>query len=206
MNTTNRGVNRTILFIVGVMLISIGGATVAAVSWPPVGDLWKNWLSIGVDWMVTADQASRISEATTLSWFTLGVVTFLMLIVVTAVTVIARLGGGRSSVVIREEPTSGSTDGAVTIRQGFAADAITQSLASHEEILYSKVTTRTLWGTDVLHVSITPRQNTSPVDVAETATKIVDRLTTVLGRDISTLVSIHSGIRSRLAADQRRVN
>lgn len=205
MNATNRGVNRAILFTVGVLLIGVGGATVIAMLWPVAGDLWKSWLSAGADWMVSADQASRVSEATTVSWFTLAVLTFLVLVVVVAVIVIARLGGGRSSVVIREERGTGA-QGSVTILHGFAADAITQSLASQEEILSSKVNARRLGGADVLHVSVTPRQNVSPVDVAETVTGLVDRLTTLLGREISTVVTIHSGIRSRLAADQSRVN
>lgn len=205
MNATNRGVNRVILLIAGILLICVGSATVMPILWPVAGDLWKGWLSTGVDWMVSADNASRISEATTVSWFTLAFLTLLVLLVVITVLVVARLGGGRSSVVIREE-AEGEVQGSVTIRGGFAADAITQSLASHDEILSSKVNARRLWGADVLHVSVTPRQNVSPVEVAETVTGLVDRLATLLGREISTLVTIHSGIRSRLAADQSRVN
>lgn len=205
MNATNRGVNRATLFIVGVLLIGVGGAAVMAMLWPEAGDLWKRWSSTWVDWMVSTDQTSRISEATTLSWFTLAILALLVLIVVIAVIVTARLGGGRSIVVIREEPGTGA-QGSVTIRHGFASDAIAESLASREEILSSKVNARRLWGTDVLHVSVTPRQNVSPVEVAETVTGLVDRLTLLLGREISTIVTIHSGIRSRLAADQSRVN
>ena len=196
MNATNRGVNRAILFIVGVLLIGVGGAAGMAMVWPVAGNLWKSWSSTGVDWMVSADKASRLSEATAVSWFTLAVLALLALVVIVAVIV---LGGGRSSVVIREEAGTG-VEGAVTVRQGFAADAITQSLASHEEISSAKVNVRRLRGTDVLHVSVTPRQNVSPADVAETVTGLVDRLATLLGREISTIVTIHSGIRSRLAA------
>lgn len=205
MNATNRGVNRAVLFIVGVLLIGVGGATVMAMLWPVAGDLWKRWSSTGADWMVSADQASRISEATTVSWFTLAILALLALMVVIAVIVIVRLGGGRSIVVIREEAGTGA-QGSVTIRHGFAADAITRSLESREEILSSKVNARRLWGAEVLHVSVTPRQNVSPAEVAETVAGLVDRLATLLGREIATIVTIHSGIRSRLAADQSRVN
>lgn len=205
MNTTNRGVNRAILCVVGLLLIGIGGAGVLARLWPAAGEVWTRWSSAGVDWMVRADQSSRVSDSTTLSWFTLAVLALLTLLVVIAVIVIARLGGGRSSVVIREEAGSGA-HGAVTIRHGFAADAITQSLASDDAILSAKVSARRLWGADVLHVSVTPRQNVSPAEVAATVTGLVDRLATLLGRELATVVTIHSGIRSKLAADQSRVH
>lgn len=115
MNATNRGVNRVILLIAGIFLICVGSATVMPILWPVAGDLWKSWLSTGVDWMLSADNASRISEATTVSWFTLAFLTLLVLLVVITVLVIARLGGGRSSVVIREE-AEGEVQGSVTIR------------------------------------------------------------------------------------------
>jgi len=205
MNATNRGVNRVILFVVGVTMIGAGGAVVMAMLSPDAGNLWQSWLATGAEWTVSADERSRISAATTLSWFTLGILALLVVVVIIAVMIIARLGGGRSSVVIREEAGAG-TQGSVTIRHGFAADAITQSLAAHDEILSSRVNARRLWGADLLHVSVTPRQNTSPVDIAETVTGLVDRLASLLGREVPTLVTIHAGIRSRLAADQSRVD
>ena len=205
MNATNRGLNRVILFVVGVILIGMGAAAVMAILSPDAGRLWKSGLATGVEWMLSADERSRISDATTFSGLTLGILALLAVVVIVAVMVIARLGGGRSGVVIREEAVAGA-QGSVTIRHGFAADAITQSLAAHDEILSSKVGARRLWGADLLHVSVTPRQNASPVDVAETVTDLVDRLAQLLGREVPTLVTIRSGIRSRLAADQSRVD
>lgn len=205
MNATNRGLNRVILFVVGVLLIASGGAVTTAMLWPMAGDLWKTGISSAVAWMQDAHEASLISEATTLSWFVLALLFVLLLVVVAAVLVIAQLGGGRSNVAVRFERGEGA-QGAVTIRQAFASDAITHSLRGHGEILSSRVSTRRLRGEDVLHVSVTPRQNVSPVNVASTVTDLLDNLAVVMGRETPTLVSIRSGIRSRLAADQSRVN
>lgn len=205
MNATNRGVNRIVLFVVGVVLIAVGGAAAVAAGWPVAGDVWEDGMSSAVGWMRGADRASRLSEATSMSWFTLGVLFVLLLIVIIAVTVVARLGGGRSSMVIHEEAEEG-VRGSVTICRGFASDAITHSLSFRDEILSSRVTGRRIRGTDVLHVSVTPRRTASPVGVAETVTRLVDNLVTLTGRDTPTLVSIRSGVRSRLAADQSRVN
>ncbi|MEB4613719.1 hypothetical protein [Leucobacter sp. M11] len=197
--------NRIILLVTGLILLASGAAAATAMLSPVAGEVWRTSMTTTRDWMVHADQATRISEATTASWFTVALLALLLLVVVLAIVVIARLGGGRSSRVIREEACEG-VQGAVTIRHGFAVDAITRALTGREEILSARVDTRRVRGADVLHVSVTPRQNTSPADVAGTVTMLVDNLATLTGRETPTLVSIRSGIRSRLAADQSRVN
>lgn len=205
MNATNRGVNRVILCFAGVLLIAVGGAAALSVLWPAAGDAWTRWSQAGLEFMTGADADTRISEATTVSWFTLAVLALLVLVVVIAMVVIAKLGGGRSSVVLREEAGEGVL-GAVTVRQEFVADVLTHSLSSRDEFLAVRVNTRRLRGTDVLHVGVTPRQNLSPVEVASTVDELVEHLEALLGRETPTLVTIHSGIRSKLAAEQSRVS
>lgn len=204
MNATNRAVNRTLLLVTGLLLVAAGVATVTASAWPVVGESWSAGLAAAVTWMQDAERLTRISDATTLSAFTIGLLALLLIAVVIGLVVISRLGGGRSSTVVRSEPGEGA-QGSVAIRQGFAADAITHSLSGREEILSSRVSAHAVRGTDVLHVSVTPRQNTSPVEVATTVTRLVDNLATLTGRKTPTYVSVHSGIRSRLAADRSRV-
>lgn len=205
MNATNRGTNRTVLLLAGLLLLAAGACTVLTSVWPVAAQNWEAWAGTAVSWMQGADESSRLSEATTVSGLTIGVLAVLLVIVVVAVVVIVRAGGGRSSVVIREESGDGA-QGSVVIRQRFASDAITHSLASRSEILTSRVSASRVRGEDVLHVSVTPRQNTSPVDVAETVTRLVDNLTVLTGRETPTLISIRSGVRARLAADRPRVN
>ncbi|BDZ37859.1 hypothetical protein [Microbacterium suwonense] len=204
MNATNRAVNRTLLLVTGLLLVAAGATAVTASAWPVVGESWSAGLAAAVTWMQDAEGLTRISDATTLSAFTIGLLALLLITVVIGLAVISKLGGGRSSTVVRSEPGE-DAQGSVTIRQGFAADAITQSLTGHSEILASRVSAHRVRGTDVLHVSVTPRKNTSPVEVAATVTRLVDNLATLTGRETPTYVSVHSGIRSRLAADRPRV-
>jgi hypothetical protein len=204
MNATNRGVNRIVLLLAGMVLLTAGAAVLLATVWPVASAIWGDWSRAAISWMQRADDASRVSTTSTLSGFTISVLAVLLLIVVAAVVVIARLGGGRSSVMIRDDSADG-TPGAVVIRQGFASDAITGSLASRRDILASRVSASRVRGEDVLHVSVTPRQNTSPVEVAETVTRLVDNLATLTGRQTATCISIHAGVRARFAADRPRV-
>lgn len=204
MNATNRALNRIVLFAVGVVLVGAGAGVAMAALWPAARKVWQHIMTSASGWLSAMDRTFRISEATTVSWFTVAVLAALLLIVVAAVIVIACLGGGASTAVIREEAADGP-QGAVTIRDGFASDAITHSLSSKDEILSSRVSARRIRGANVLHVSVTPRQNTSPVYVAKTVTTLIDNLTTLTGRMTPTLISIRSGIRSKIAADQSRV-
>lgn len=205
MNATNRGVNRFVLFVVGLVLLVAGGAAVTASLWPAAGEVWGSSLSTATDWMREADRNTLVSDSTSLSWFVLGVLAVLLVIVIVAVVIIARLGGGRRSAVIRDDSMEG-VYGPVTIRNEFASDAITHSLEGRDEILSSRVRARRVRGADVLHVSVTPRQNTSPAEVATTVGRLADNLATLVGRETPTYVSIHSGVRAKLASDQSRVS
>ncbi|WP_029150568.1 hypothetical protein [Microbacterium indicum] len=204
MNDTNRAVNRVVLMVAGVLLLAAGAGALAAMAWPAAGDAWAAGGAAAIEWMRRAHDATRVSEATTLSWFVLALLAALLLVVVFALVVVARLGGGRSGSVARFEPGEGA-QGAVTIRQGFASDAIARSLDGDRDILACRVDTRAVAGEDVLHVSVTPRRGTSPAAVASAVTALLDSLEVLTGRDAPALVSIRSGIRSRLAGDRPRV-
>lgn len=204
MNATNRAVNRAILCIVGILLTALGAAVTLITVWPYAGELWRTGGSAALAWLQDADQRSRVSEGSAVSWLTIGVLVLLAAIVVVAVVVIARLGGGRSAAVIRAE-AGADAQGPVTIQHGFMSDALTHSLAQHDEILTTRVRAARVRGADVLHVSVTPRQHTSPVEVAETVTRLVDNLAVLTGQDTPTMVSLHAGVRARFAADLPRV-
>ncbi|WP_353111532.1 hypothetical protein [Microbacterium sp.] len=204
MNDTNRILNRGILLVVGIVLLVGGAAAVLAVAWPPATDVWTTQLKAAGEW--TADVVARtwLAEQTTVSWAALAALILLAVLVVLSVVVIARLGRGSSGSLIREE---GGEDGLgpITIGPGFASDAITHSLGRREEILSSRVSTRKVRGADVLQVSVTPRRNTPPAEVAATVTRLTDSLAALTGRELPVYVSIHAGVRTRLAADQPRV-
>ncbi|KAM9861737.1 hypothetical protein ACI1US_02389 [Leucobacter sp. BZR 635] len=204
MNATNRGVNRAVLLVVGAVLLVAGAAALLAVVWPAAADLWQTSMTNADTWLRDTESSTRLHESTTVSWLAIAALALLLAIVVVAVVIISRLGGGRSTTVTRAEAADGPV-GAVTIAHGFAADALTDSLARHDEILASRVSAGRVQGEDVLHVSVTPRQNSSPLEVAALVSTLIDNLALLTGRESPAFVSIHSGVRSRLAADKSRV-
>ena len=203
MNNTNRGVNRTILLVTGLVLIVGGAAAILARTWREAGDIWSSALTSSVEALQRLDAASLLPGLTQTSWLGIGIAAVLIAVAVVAVVVLARLGGGAGHAVLTSDAERGARD-AIVIEQGFASDALTQTLERREEILSARVRARRIRGTDVMHVIVTPRKNTSPAEVATTVGALIANLEALVGRDLPTLVSIKSGIRSRLASDQSR--
>lgn len=204
MNNTNRALNRIVLFIVGIVFLVLGVAAVVVIAWPVAAPYWTWTGEAAGDWIEQAVGATMIG-ATTLSWVTLAALALVLLLLVVLVVILLRtIGGGRSRTVLR---SSGQENplGRVIVGEGFVSDALKHSLGERDEILFSNVTANDIRKQPVMHVSVTPRQNTSPRHVAEDVDRLVTNLATMTGRDMPTFISIHSGLRARLANDQRRL-
>lgn len=204
MNRTNRALNRTILLIVGLVLLALGAAAVTVSSWSPAAGYWTRNADAAGAWIEQAVDATTIGT-TALSWMAIAALALIvLLVVVLIVTAVRIIGGGRSRTVFRSSGRENPL-GRVVVEEGFVSDALTRSLEQRDEILFSNVTADDVRNEPVLHVSVTPRQNTSPRDVVEHVDQLVANLAALTGRDTPTFISIHSGLRARLADDQRRL-
>lgn len=204
MNRTNRALNRTILLLVGLVLLALGAAAVAVASWSPAAEYWTRNADAAGAWIEQAVDATTIGT-TALSWMAIAVLALIvLLVVVLIVTAVRIIGGGRSRTVFRSSGRENPL-GRVVVEEGFVSDALTHSLEQRDEILFSNVTADDVRNEPVLHVSVTPRQNTSPRDVVEHVDQLVANLAVLTGRDTPTFISVHSGLRARLADDQRRL-
>jgi hypothetical protein len=203
MNDTNRIVNRIVLIVAGLIMLAVGIAGILVFAWPSAADLWTGATGAGRTWLEDALAASAVAGST-LSWIVVGVLALVVLMIALLVVVIARLGGGRARSVLRSETSEGPL-GRVSVRSGFVSDALRHSLQSHDEILFSSVTARDVRAQPMLHVSVTPRQNTSPRQVLDDVDRLITNLATLTGEELPTYISIHSGLRAKLAHDQRRL-
>lgn len=204
MNNTNRAVNRTVLFVLGVILLAIGASVIASAVWPAAADVWQSAGSGFESWVTSAWDATVIA-GTNLTWVAIGLLAGLVLFIALLIVLVVRSIHGRRKAPLR---AIGSADdlGRITVTEGFAADALKNALADRDEILGARVSTGDVRREPVLHLSITPRQNTSPLAVAQTAERLVENLGVLTGQRPTTYISLHSGLRARLAHDQRRLN
>lgn len=205
MNDTNRAVNRTVLLIVGLLLTALGAAAILAVTWAPARDIWTGAGENSESWLEQAAKVTQIG-GTTLTWLALGgLAVIVVLIVLLIVTIVRTVSGGRSKTVLR---SSGAENpiGRVTVTEAFASDALKNSLAGRDEILSTAVTANDIKRQSVMHVSVTPRQNTSPRELTGHIDSLLTGLARLTGQDPPTYISIHTGLRAKLAHDKQRLS
>ncbi|MFS0734161.1 hypothetical protein ABC304_02155 [Microbacterium sp. 1P10UB] len=204
MNNTNRALNRIVLLILGVVLLVIGGGLATAAAVPAAGQAWDMTGQGLQQWTTQLWESSKIAGGQ-LTWLAVGVLAALLLLVIIAIVVISKGVRGRSRTTLRATGSANSL-GRITVTEGFASDALKNALGGYDEILSAKVTANDVAHEPVLHVSVTPRQNTSPLHVAETVDRLVTNLGTLTGQQLTTFISVHSGLRAKLAHDQRRLS
>lgn len=204
MNHTKRGFNRVVLCLFGIVLLGVGGLLIAATTVPAVGEAWQQIGSDSREWVSNSEKSTVIADGPA-TWLGVGVVAALAVLIILLVVLAARAVRGRRRMLLHG--TSAHNDlGRIAVTEGFAAEALLGALTSRDEILAAKVTANDIQGTPVLHVSVTPRQNTSPLHVARTVDQLVTNLATLTGVETAAFTSVHSGLRAALARDQQRVS
>lgn len=204
MNHVNRGFNRTILFIAGLLLVAAGALAALAALLPSIGDAWTRNGEAAIAAAQDLHGATTVTPDAAVTWLDVGVVVACALVAVLCVIAIVRMLTGRRRdrvrIAVREDDL-----GRIVISDTFAADALQQSLAQRPEIVSSKISGGRYGGSEVLHVSVTPRSGVSPREVADTVTGLANNLARLTGSTNPVYVSIHAGLRSRIAAPPARV-
>lgn len=204
MNNTNRALNRVLLLIIGLLFLALGAVGIAIMSWPTATDIWTSAGENARSWLDQAIAATAIAGGS-LSWIGIGAVVAILVVVVLLILALTSIAGRRSKTAFRSTGAQNPL-GRVTVTESFVSDAVKNSLATRDEILSAQVTANDIRKTPVLHVSVTPRQNTDPRELVDHLDRLLANLATLTGRDTETYVSIHTGLRARLAHDQRRLS
>lgn len=204
MNATNRALNRALLLVIGLLLLALGAAGIAIASWPTAGEIWKEAGTTAESWLDQVGAATRIAGGAA-SWIGIGALAAIVVVIVLLILALGSVIGRRSKTALR---SSGAQNplGRVTVTESFVSDAVKNSLAGRDEILSASVTANDIRQEPVLHVAVTPRQNTDPRELVDHLDQLLTNLATLTGRDTATYVSIHTGLRARLAHDQRRLS
>jgi hypothetical protein len=205
MNKTNRVANRIVVLLVGLGLLALGAATIAAASWNPARDVWSSAGGDAQSWLEQAAAATRVG-ATTVSWLAVGILAAIVVALALIIVAIVRIVSQRRTKTVLRTSGADNPLGRIAVTESFASDAIKNSLAGRDEILSAQVTANDVRRRPVMHVSVTPRQNTSPRELAEHIDELVRNLATLTGQDLPTYISIHTGLRARIAHDRQRLS
>lgn len=201
MNGSNRGRNRIVLAILGLVLMGVGGAGVLAGT---SSEFAENWSSTGAvawtdiqQWLNTARIAS-----VDISWWSVALLGALLMLAGLLVWWIASQGTGRSKHVAHQKSSAGAT----TVDTAVAAQAVKAALAGNPQILGTSVQawkSRGAGGATGLKISVQARKGASPAEVNAAVGRVVEGMDQLLGLQAPVLVRIRAGARSKLARTQR---
>jgi hypothetical protein len=201
MNSTPTLLNRILLAVLGLKLLSVGLLLILLATVPAVATWWHGW-SRSV-WSA----ANRAFNSTRLpgrpeSWLWIVVALALLLLIGLMVAWMAQQGKGRSSLLaVAYDP--GDVPGDIRIGGGVAEQALKQALAGRPDLASASVTTYEVQGSPALKVRLLPRQGVAPHLLAADVAGLIAALEVVVGTKIPVLVHIAAGARTRFARAER---
>jgi len=195
MNATRRGLNRFLLFVVAMVLLALGALALAVGLLPGGTDTWTTVMGGFQGWLESLGRESA-------GW---GAVAAIVVLAITLVLVASAAVRGRRQAPL-QSTGSASAEGRITVSDGFASEALKNALGERDEILSSRISAGEVGKESVLHVAVTPRQNTSPREVVAHVDTLVTNLAALTGQNLRAYISIHSGLRAKLARDNTRVH
>lgn len=199
MNNTNRGLNRVLVTVIGLLTLLVGAGLVAITTLPDIRAGYRR-AAPGIHSAITGWLKTVPLFDTGSSWGWIFILALLLLIVILLLVFIFRQGHGHHDILLREDTTQ---TGTTIIDSTVAEQAIQDDLDGRPEFIASRVSTYQVRGTPVLKISVTCRRGVSPRDVTtmiETTLRAFDAL---LGRQIPALLQISGGVRARLARTTR---
>ena len=195
MRNTNRALNRIVLFVVALALLALGGLLIVVAAVPGAPEVWTQ----------AADGVRAWAEGIGRPALDIGAIAVLVIVALIVVLIAAGAVRGTRRVPLQSTGTE-SEAGRITVTDAFASAALKNTLDEHDEILASRIQSNEVRKEPVLHVSVTPRQNTSPRQIAADVDTLVTNLATLTGQQFRTYISVHSSLRAKLAHDQKRLN
>ncbi|MFQ4149503.1 hypothetical protein AAGW05_12525 [Arthrobacter sp. LAPM80] len=201
MNGTRRGLNRTLLGLMGLVLIGAGAMAILAGT---SSRFAQGWTSAGTSMWARVQEnlaAARI-PGTSSSWWSVGILAFLIVSAVLLVWWMASQGTGRSNQLARQDSETGNT----TVDTAVASQAVKAALQGNNQILATSVQSwKTRGYTDGagLKISVQARKGASPTEVGAAVGQVVDDLDELLGRQLPVLVRIKAGTRTKFARTER---
>ncbi|MDQ0798578.1 hypothetical protein [Arthrobacter sp. SLBN-112] len=201
MNSTPALLNRVLLTLLGVVLLTVGLLLVLLAAVPAVGPWWHAWASGAWDGVNQAFTSTRFPGGQE-SWLWIVVALALLVLMGLMVAWIAQQGKGRANVLVAEYDP-GDIPGDVRIGGGVAEQALRQALEGRPDLAGFSVTTYDVKGSPALKVRLMPRQGVAPHLLAAEVSGLLDALEAVVGKEIPVLIHIGSGARTRFSRAER---
>jgi hypothetical protein len=204
-NSTNRGLNRLFILIIGLVLVVLGAAALAVVTVPVVADWWRDNRGAVLDtvdgwfaWNPFAASSGSDDGRTAPIIVPIAGIVLLVIVAALLISFILRQGRGRSGVVHRATVEHGD----IVLETDVAANALGDALDDTEAFSAVRVSAWDVNRAQALKVAVTCRRGVSPRTAVETVSSAVESLDRLLGVELPVLVEVGGGFR---AAKPKRV-
>ncbi|TFC29525.1 hypothetical protein E3O25_04635 [Cryobacterium sp. TMT1-3] len=199
MNNTNRALNRSLVLVVGLLLLAAAALSGLLATQPATANVWGA-VADSVRTTVAGWLQATPLAATGHSWLWIVALAGLSAIVGLLLSFILRQGHGHSGRLLSEQTTDwGSTQ----VNSAVAEHMLQESLGQYPEFLSTRVSTYRVAREAVLKVSVTCRRGTSPTDVVRIVEQALAALDDLLGLRIPALLQISGGFRVRTSRTTR---
>ena len=199
MNNTNRALNRSVIFLGGLVLLAVAAVLGLLAAQATFQDAWTS----GADRAgATADgwlQATQLGDTQT-SWIWIVVLALLLAVVGLLLRFILQQGHGHSGHLLSEHTTDWGT---TQVDSTVAEQALQNALGNRPEFLSTRVSTYQVARDAVLKISVTCRRGTSPTDVVLIVEQALLAFDELLGLRIPALLQISGGFRVRTSRNAR---
>ncbi|WP_426997926.1 hypothetical protein [Pseudarthrobacter sp. N5] len=201
MNRTPRLLNRILIGILGLKLLSIGVLLMLLATVPAVGTWWRSWAGniwSGADELFQRTRFPGRQE----SWLWILAAIALVVLIALMVAWLSQQGKGRSDVLVADEG-HGDVTGSIRIGGGVAEQALRSALAERPDLAGATVATYEVRGQPALKVRLQPRQGVAPHVLAAEVGDLIDALDSVVGVRTPALIHIGAGARTRFSRAER---
>jgi len=195
-NNTNRFLNRTFSFLIGLLLLVLGVGTLAVATVTNVRDTYTNAAPTAVETVTGWFVAAPIPELQH-SWWFIAVIGVLVLLIILLIMFIFRQGHGYTKTLFVNSPAG---VGQITVDAKVAEQLMQGALDEHPELVSSRVRTYAVDGTPVLKISTTARRGVSSMRIVNDVETTLASLSALLGREIPAAVQIGGGVRAATSA------
>jgi hypothetical protein len=204
MNSTNRFLNRGLVFVIGLVLLVAGGAVAVGALLPDVQQPitqgakdakapTSDALSGGQPWILWVVAAAALVLILLLIWF------------------IFRQGHGRTATLLRVDGSAsgsrakgaGTAGGSLTIDAKVAEQILEESLKRDPSIVAVDVVAFEIKKQSVLRITAQIRRGASPVEVRTTIDRAVADFDALLGQDVPVVIQIVGGLRAQMGTTAR---
>lgn len=193
MNTTNRGLNRLFILIVGLLLLATGAAAIALAVIPSVTSQWKQAATSlntsAQPWVATPSVGNA-------SLLVLGVVVVAIVLIVLLLAFVLKQGHGHTAASLHQHHGNTHTRIDLSIPKAL----LEEHLQHRDELAGLRISAYEVRGTPMLKITARCRRGISPAVVSDLVGSAVRNLEQLIGTDVPTFVQLTGGFRTGSAS------